>query len=312
MKVKQIAFLGDSFTWGEGLELYLDTPFWIEQREKLSTWSELKKIQTDESVSFREKNRFASIVSDYFNSDSIIKSNNGGYIGSITESITNILNKNLKPDFAIIQFSSFMRNPIHYHHRSLTYECKCKKCNEPNPGGTKHGFFHLFDCIRKKYLEFEELNETDLFYLNWLTTEFQLDSLYLEDNNPDSWDIVYSYMNSVMDSYSLLHLNYLLHTYVNPLESRGTKVFYIDSWEDESSKTCHLIPNIEKNMIELQGYENHIITKNYYEFETTFPYTRISSEFPKTNNGHPTLIQHQYIAKSIIDKIENFDKKSFF
>ena len=34
MKLREIAFLGDSFTWGEGLELYLDSPFWINQRNK--------------------------------------------------------------------------------------------------------------------------------------------------------------------------------------------------------------------------------------------------------------------------------------
>ena len=40
-----IIFTGDSFTWGEGLELYTDTPKWINERTKLNVWSELYQKQ---------------------------------------------------------------------------------------------------------------------------------------------------------------------------------------------------------------------------------------------------------------------------
>jgi hypothetical protein len=50
-------FGGDSFTWGDGLELYLNTPFWIEQRKKKSTWDVLGSLQNEESIEFRNNNR---------------------------------------------------------------------------------------------------------------------------------------------------------------------------------------------------------------------------------------------------------------
>jgi hypothetical protein len=56
-------------------------------------------------------------------------------------------------------------------------------------------------------------------------------------------------------------------------------------------------------MIPLKGY-NGKYYKKYNQWEKTFPFTRISNEFPKSFNGHPTLLQHEYISKSIIEFLE--------
>lgn len=307
MKVNEIAFLGDSFTWGEGLELYLDTPFWIQQRTQRSMWMDILHHQTEESKKFREKNRFANIVSEYFDSSYIIDSNNGGYIGNVTTYLSNFLENNRRPDYIIIQFSCFNRNPIHYHFGSLFRKCECKKCN--NYIDTIHCFYHFLDTIRKKYVENEILDNQHEFYLNWLIGEFNFPIIDIE-NSKDSFVLAFDFVNSIIDSYSYKHLNYLLDEYVRPLESRGSKVFYIDSWDTESSKILYDVPEIAKNMILLQKWENSGVTTNYNEFENSFPYSRIQYEFPKTDNGHPTPLQHQYIANSIINQIENFDRKS--
>jgi hypothetical protein len=307
MKLNTLAFLGDSFTWGEGLELYLDTPFWINQRNKKSWWNELKKIQTEESTNFREKNRFANIVSNHFDSSIIIDNSNGGWIGNITTYLKNILDNNQKPDFVIIQFSCLLRNPIHYHLDSLFRKCKCNKCN--NYIDTIHCFYHFLETIRIKYLENGTLTNQHDFYLNWLVDEFSFPLKELE-NNKNAFLIAFDYVNSIIDSQSYIHLNYLVNTYVKPLESRGTKVFYIDSWDLDSSKIIHDIPCIQENLIYLKSYNGNL-TQQWNEFENSFSHKRIHDEFPETENGHPTLIQHQYIANSIIDTMEKFDKKSF-
>lgn len=307
MKVNEIAFLGDSFTWGEGLELYLDSPFWINQRNKRSIWEDLKPIQTEESINFRESNRFANIVSDYLSSDLIIDSNNGGFIGNITKYLSNFLKNNHKLSFVIIQFSSFVRNPIHYHLGSLFDKCECGRCKDFRP--TLHSFYHLLNTIRKKYADCEILTNEDKFYLNWLDGEFDFES-YKYKNNKHAFQDAFDYVNLMIDSYSYKHLNYLLNEYVRPLENRGIKVFYIDSWDIESAKILHDIPDIKENMIFLKKYNSSDFTQSYFEFENSFTHTRIHDEFPKTHNGHPTLIQHQYIAESIINQIENFDRKS--
>ena len=309
MKVKEIAFLGDSFTWGEGLELYLDSPFWINQRNKPSWWEHLKNIQTDESIKFRESNRFANIVSEYFGNKCIIDSSNGGYIGNITAYLSNFLKNNRRPEYIIIQFSCFNRNLIHYHFGSLFRKCKCEKCNSYTD--TLHCFYHFLNTIRKKYVENEILDNQDEFYLNWLVDEFNFPILDIE-NSKDSFVLAFDFVNSVIDSYSYKHLNYLVNEYIKPLESKGSKVFYIDSWDDESSKIIHDIPSIKENLIPLKKWNSLELTQKYSTFEKSFPHARIQYEFPKSENGHPTLLQHQYLATSIIDYIEKFDKKSFF
>jgi len=307
MKLNQLAFLGDSFTWGEGLELYLDTPFWIEQRNKRSLWMDLVHLQNEESIRFRENNRFSNLVSIHFNSKSIIDDSNGGYIGNVTNYLNYILGNNLNPEFIIIQFSCFLRNPIHYHLGSLIRNCKCDNCQIHTD--TIHCFYHFLETIRIKYLEDDILAPEHHFYLKWLVDEFNFPLKNLE-NSKNKFNIAFDYVNSIIDRYSYLHLNYLVDTYVKPLESRGIKVFYIDSWDILSSKIVHDIPSIKENLIYLKSYDG-ILTQRWDEFENSFQYKRIENEFIKTKNGHPTLIQHKYIAESIIDTIEKFDKKSF-
>ena len=163
MKLNTLAFLGDSITWGEGLELYLDTPFWIEQRSKQSGWMELVHLQNEESTNFREKNRFSNIVSNYFNSKLIIDNTNGGWLGNITNYLKNILDNNLKPEFIVVQFSCSNRNPIHYHLGSLFRKCKCEKCE--NYTDTIHCFYHFLNSIKIKYHTNQKLTDQEHFYL---------------------------------------------------------------------------------------------------------------------------------------------------
>jgi hypothetical protein len=307
MKLNKLAFLGDSFTWGEGLELYLDTPFWKKQRGKKSQWMDLIHLQNEESTNFREKNRFANIVSNHFDSSIIIDNSNGGWIGNVTSYLKNIFDNSLKPEFIVIQFSCFNRNPIHYHLGSLFRKCKCEKCE--NYIDTIHCFYHFINSIKIKYHDTQELTDHEHFYLTWLVDEFSFPVKELE-NNKNAFVFAYDYVNSIIDSQSYIHLNYLVDTYVKPLEAKGTKVFYIDSWEGMSSKIIHDIPSIRENLIYLKSYDGNL-TQKWDKFENSFPHQRIEQEFPKTKNGHPTLIQHKYIADSIIDTIENFDKKSF-
>lgn len=313
MKIERIAFIGDSFTWGEGLELYLDTPTWKSQRRKKSSWLELKDIQTPESISFREKNRFANIVSDYYNCDLIINQNNGGYIGTIARICDDILTQKTPVDFLIIQFSSFLRNPIHFHLGAWEGSCKCNYCKGSSAKNHQHihCFFHFTDVIRKKYVMNEELNDDDLFYLSWLHDEFNSSIFDLDTtDNPMYYIDIINYIYSFVDSYSYLHLRYMIKKYIQPLESRGTKVLYIDSWEPLSSAVCRNMSDIFDRTIPLQG-TGQVNTKSWQEFENSFKYPRIQHEFPKTENGHPTLIQHKQIAKSIINLIDQYDTYPF-
>lgn len=301
MTVREIAFLGDSFTWGEGLELYLDSPLWKEQRNQRSMWMDMIHLQTEESKKFREANRFSNLVSNHFNSKIIIDQNNGGWIGSITDHLVKIINNNFNPEFIIIQFSCFLRDPIHYHLGSLYRKCECGRCEQHQP--TIHCFYHLKQVIEKKYIYNQELDKIDQFYFDWLNDEFYSKTTNNKDISKDIINNIDSVLFNI-DSYSYLHLNYLLDNYIKPLESRGIKIFYLDSWEPISSEIIHQIPAIKENLIPLKMWGSNDTTLKYSEFENSFLYPRIQYEFPKTDNGHPTLVQHQHIAESIINQIE--------
>ena len=90
MVIDSIAFIGDSFTWGEALEFYQNTPKWISQRKKPSSWMEYKDIIEPADNVFREQNRWAGIVSEYFKSHMIIDDRNGGAFISIQHWLNNV------------------------------------------------------------------------------------------------------------------------------------------------------------------------------------------------------------------------------
>ena len=73
-----IIFTGCSYTFGEGLELYSDTPKWINQRNYQTHDFELKQIHDSDGTNFRLNNNFPSIVSKHFNTIPIQSIKNGG------------------------------------------------------------------------------------------------------------------------------------------------------------------------------------------------------------------------------------------
>lgn len=312
MALKKIAFIGDSFTWGEGLELYLNSSDWIEQRNKKSCWPELINIQTPESILFRETNRFANKVANYFNSELIIDKNNGGSLGSMLKLLNTIIDMPLidRPEVVIFQFSCFIRNPLHFYLGSFDGKCQCTLCNNEKfniSHGTIHCYYHLQECIRKTYIEKIPMTEEIMVYHNFLMDELNFSIFDL--NNPIDVVDSFNYLHSLIDTYSYLDMKYLLNNYIKPLEKSGTRVFFLDSWDERTSKVLHEVHDIQHNMIPLNGYNNSIFTKNWSKWEKTFPYQRIQHEFPKTQNGHPTLLQNEYLTQSIINHLNKFDFK---
>jgi lysophospholipase L1-like esterase len=79
---KTILFLGDSFTWGEGLELYCDTPKWKNERFIENTWHQLLQKQDTDAIKFRKTNRYPTLISNELNSNIIVDKDNGGSLRS--------------------------------------------------------------------------------------------------------------------------------------------------------------------------------------------------------------------------------------
>lgn len=283
---KVMVFGGDSFTWGEGLELYLDTLFWINERNNLNGWVELEPKQTSESINFRESNRFAGIVSNKFGCNQITLDYNGGGFNAPAELISNNLDKN--PKAVVYQFTIFDRMLLHFDDN-----CPCEFCNSKY-GNIRPIMFYL-DCINKQ-LENISLSEGDTFFLNWLEKYENIPIITMENeaNIEHIYHLFIEMFKRNLDVFIDKHLKKWLET---------TNVYLIDSWDGLTSEILSSHPIIEKYLIPLKGYDGKYY-KKWSEWEHTFPYSRIQYEFPNTENGHPTLIQHQYIAQSLIEHIK--------
>jgi hypothetical protein len=166
--MSHIVFLGDSYTFGEGLELFIENEKWIKRRELVSEWPELEPIQDDDSVKFREKNRFANIVGDYFGYEVISDWRNGGNLGVnldvLKKGEKEVGIENIKA--IVVQFSIATRNPIH-----LKNDCRCNLCIKyhANP------IANFIECVQtgdlndwtKKIISSFGKKEIDVDMLKW-------------------------------------------------------------------------------------------------------------------------------------------------
>jgi hypothetical protein len=295
-----IIFSGDSFIWGEGLELYIDTPYWISQREIYNEWIGEKEgeglitKQNSETERFREENRFAGLVEKKLGLKSIVKKDNGGD----WQSSRLIIEENLSLDtkYIIHFFTSIDRNFLH-----SDIDCNCDFCkiDKPKP-------FNFYVDYIHKVLNKEPIDEWMQSRIDYLEkyegiSKFDFDKMTEWYRNGD----IITYIDFVFRPHRQRNLDYhieKLKTY-----QKTAKVYLIDSWcTNTSFDFIRDNPYIESLLIPLLGYDGKFY-KYYVEWEDTFPYKRIHSEFPKTKNGHPTLLQHQYLAESIIRHI-NQDK----
>ena len=294
---KGILFLGDSFTWGEGLELYCDTPKWIAEREKNNnSWLVLSEKQDEDGIKFREENRFPALVAKYFNKTAFVNDTNGGCLaGSIATAHKFLFNPDVYIDTIVLQFSNFRRDPLH-----ITFSCICEFCMTT----TFARLFENADELLEKIIK-----GTDLDYKE------KLISLELEKLIGKKWFDNDKFIDSFIQARKKWYVDTLFNFYnlhLAPWESDGKrKIYFIDSWEEESSDAIfddylhQHYPHFkyQTNMIPLIGKDGDSYLR-WKSWEKTFEYKSIAHEFKNTDNGHPTLEQHQYLAKSVIKFLE--------
>lgn len=294
MSTKSILFLGDSFTWGEGLELYSNDPKWVAERSiDNSTWANSLSYKQDEtSVLFRNKNRFPGIVSDYFNCDVFVDDENGGRIARNLLILEQNLIKNNITD-VVLQFSTYTREAYH-----LSFDCRCDFCLEyqwPSlmdnlmsyvhknrgdaPGDIKNVEKAVYDLVSSKinlydYNTFEFLNQSEKFIVNLFVSQFA--------------QIASSQFHRIQ-------------------RDIGIKFHYIDSWCDVTSNGLQHNHKISPYMIYLIG-KNGRRYRKWSDWLSTFEVKSIADDFPIAANHHPSLEMHQYLAKSVIAHLQKFDK----
>lgn len=290
LKYKNIIYGGDSFTWGEGLDLYMDTPFWINERNNHNEWNQLFDKLTDESNSFRNANRFPGIIESTLGLKQIVDPDNGGDY----QSSTDIVNYNLSDTTVAIvyQFTQIDRNFLH-----STIECKCEFCGiyKPKP-------FNVYMDYMSKILNNEPIPELMQSQISYLENHENIEKFSLEKFENYRMDFA-SYIDKQFHKIRQANIDYLIENNIKQWQ-KTHKVYLIDCWcEDTSNKYIQTNPFLYELLIPLKGYDGRWY-KLYKEWELTFPYKRIMTEFPNTVNGHPTLIQHQYLAESIITALE--------
>jgi hypothetical protein len=178
-----------------------------------------------------------------------------------------------------------------YH---LYEHCKCDICVNSN---YSHIFPTTYMILEKVYTN-KSLNAADKFIISFFEKEtgYKItdSKFFLEFNK-----LRFKWYNTTF--------NHFIHNYVKKWKSNGLRnVYFIDSWDDVSSDTVFSSIN-KKDMIPLIGEDDNLYYK-WSHWENTFKYKRINSEFPNTKNQHPTLTQHKYIAKSIINFLSNQKK----
>jgi hypothetical protein len=290
LKHKHIIYGGDSFTWGEGLELYLETPFWINERNNHNEWPELELKQTEETELFRTTQRFSGIIESITRCKQIVDPTNGGDFQSSTDIVNYNLNENTIA--VVYQFTSIDRNFLH-----STINCECDFCSDVKPKP-----FNVYLDYINKILNNEKISDWMQSKIDFLERNENIKKFSIKDLEESGLDFG-MYIDSLFANTRKRNIDYLIENNIKKWQ-KNHKVYLIDSWCHETSpRYIHSNPYLKNLLIPLKGYDGMWYTK-YQEWERTFPYTRILYQYPKTLNGHPTPIQHQYLAESILSALE--------
>jgi len=298
--MKNIIYAGDSFVWGEGLELYIDSPYWISERELHNEWIGIDgglgliDKQTPETHEFRTKNRYAGIIEREYGYKQIVDSTNGGDFQSAIEIVQNNFTKS---NIIVYLFTSIDRNFLHFRR-----DCPCLFCSDYKPKP-----FNLYVDYLNKILSDEPIDEWTRGKIDYLVEHEGIPKFDLNEFERQSkhGDLV-PYIDSLFAKHRKQNMEAQIAVFKSWIKTH--KVFLIDSWCNYTSN--NYIENneyLQSLMIPLKGYDGNFY-KDYSQWEETFLFKRIDKEFPLTKNGHPTLIQHQYLAESIITAINQETK----
>jgi hypothetical protein len=278
---ESVIFAGDSYTWGEGLQLYIDNEFWINERNNPNDWLNLKPKCNSESEKFREENRFSGIVSNHFEYNLIAFPNDGVTFWESVDLVEkNLQVPNLK--FIVYQFTILDRLPIIIDNNFL-YDNLFSQTDTLSDLFKKYIQYKIFN--KQEYFESErKINRlNDVYNLNIN----QIISLSIEEINN-------FYYNFLCEKF----LNKFIENYIKKWQKK-CPVYFIDSWFPDSSNIIQKFETIQNNLVPLIGTDGKFY-KKWSDWESTFKYRSIIEEFKNTGNGHPTFEQHKYLAESII------------
>ena len=269
--MKKILFLGDSFTWGEGLELYMDKEPFISMRNQKATDIELEQISNykdDEVENWRKRFRFTGYVDGF---ETYVQPNNGGNFHRVVED-ANLLTKKYnfsKKDIIVKQIPPADRSYF--------------QMNSESAGSYLPLYKELSNQSIQNLLVKRDVSES-------LSKIMGYDSVMdMLKNSEDVFDKL-AYRNTKLFYYS----------FVFDLIQRFN-VYFIGPWGKENYKAFSKCDEFKDKLIpityngskydSLQSLGDAMVENNQI-FE-------ISEQFKQTSNNHPTLEAHKIIGESI-------------
>ena len=123
-----IVFLGDSFTWGQGLpiEKWIQTDnLSIEECNKFSPPEYSCESYNYEDDNYRKQNHFPNLVAKHFNKSYVTKFGNGGNNKNIVDILQNLDSHFVDDrgiDFFVFQFTDFLRDPYFDFAQDIIHE----------------------------------------------------------------------------------------------------------------------------------------------------------------------------------------------
>jgi len=290
-----IIFAGCSFTWGQGLWSYCPTDL------KVPTESEYTRDNypiPDVAQVFREANRFANLAR-HWDSDAIIKRNNGGTDEESIRFIDEVKQNNVKNDglltqnvnwenvkLCVFQTTQLYRSSFYFNYKGNDY----RVFSEPNKRNfdrvEKIKFIFNPDGSPARYpLVLNENESTDIF-IDWLI-----------DNN-------YS-----VEDFEKIHCNYMTNKIKNKLKELEEKYnipTLLLCWTDEYLMNFLKDDWLSKRLIKINYFGTNFNTIEEMFFSNKeFEIRNDPNVLHESgNDGHPSLECHRHIASSIINKIE--------
>tara|TARA_B110000858_G_C17796845_1_gene472927 strand:+ start:26 stop:1012 length:987 start_codon:yes stop_codon:yes gene_type:complete len=319
--MKPIIFTGDSFTFGEGLELYDE-----KYKNHVKSLTKIPEVDDDgnkvyskyadyyyynwarfepmawggTAANTRNKLRFSTIVSETLDVPYFSPGENGYNTYSALDFVNRILEPNSTSDFScvVMNMTYMWRDDLEYSKKWL------------------HKNLNVNFTINNNHIV--ENSSLHKFLINWFTWNHEHGNKTFKGNESE-YSRIFDGSNSIdINNAQILQDEYKTHdnfelemqrlNYYNIIEiikKTNLPFYFIGTWEKYDAiilKKLSNDSNIKENIIdkiipikvENKFYDN-IVYENFLEYSNIWIYT----EFPWTSNGHPTKKMHEYIGKSV-------------